>query len=75
MDALLAFLVFVVGLLQANSYSFYIGVFAFVMLSGGIHKIPEGHVGVYWRGGAQLRGWTTPGFNFMMPTITSYHPI
>jgi len=45
------------------------------MLSGGIHKITEGHVGIYFRGGAILTGWTNAGYNFMMPGITRYEEI
>jgi len=47
-----------------------LSVLGFVLLSGGVHKIPEGHVGIYSRGGALLSGYTNPGFNFMMPTLT-----
>jgi len=28
---------------------------------GCVHKIPEGHVGVYWRGGRCLKGISDPG--------------
>jgi len=42
------------------------------MLSGGIHKINEGHLGIYKRGGALLDGYTNPGYNFMFPLMTSY---
>jgi erlin len=41
-------------------------------LSGGVHKIDEGHVGLYWRGGRLIEGTTEPGFHFMLPFITSY---
>ena len=41
-------------------------------LPGGIHRIPEGHVGVYWRGGALLDRVTGPGFHTMLPVVTSY---
>lgn len=27
-----------------------------------LHQVPEGHVGVYWRGGALLKTITDPGF-------------
>ena len=48
-----------------------IGIILF-FVSGGIHKIEEGHVGLYWRGGALIHGFTEPGFHFMSPVITSY---
>lgn len=43
-----------------------------VLLSGGVHKINEGHIGMYWRGGALMQGFTEPGFHLMMPLITTY---
>jgi hypothetical protein len=30
-----------------------------------LHQIPEGHVGVYWRGGALLKTITGPGITFL----------
>jgi regulator of protease activity HflC (stomatin/prohibitin superfamily) len=36
----------------------------------GIHRVPEGHVGVYWRGGALLDRVTDPGFHHMWPLLT-----
>lgn len=40
-----------------------------------VHQVPEGHVGVYWRGGALLKTITSPGFHLKMPLITRYEPI
>lgn len=37
-----------------------------------VHKIEEGHVGVYYRGGALLKTTSGPGFHLMMPFITSF---
>jgi len=37
----------------------------------GIHKVEEGHVGLYWRGGALLDGVTEPGYHLMIPFITT----
>ncbi|KAL0487985.1 hypothetical protein AKO1_008879 [Acrasis kona] len=34
-----------------------------------IHHIEEGHVGVYWRGGALLNKTTEPGYRLKMPFI------
>jgi len=36
-----------------------------------LHKIDEGHVGVYYRGGALLRSVSEPGFHLMVPFITT----
>jgi len=45
---------------------------AAVILPGGIHRVPEGHIAIYWRGGALLSGFTGPGFHVMVPGVTSY---
>ncbi|XP_028778171.1 erlin-2-B-like [Neltuma alba] len=37
-----------------------------------LHQVPEGRVGVYWRGGALLKTITEPGFHLKMPFITQY---
>lgn len=37
----------------------------------GIHQIPEGHVGIYYRGGALLTSMTAPGYHVMMPFLTT----
>ena len=36
---------------------------AFILITGGVHKIEEGHVGVYFRGGALMSEITDPGFH------------
>ncbi|XP_072164630.1 erlin-2-B-like [Diadema setosum] len=40
-----------------------------------LHKIEEGHVGVYYRGGALLSSTSGPGFHVMVPFITSYRSV
>ncbi|GFR52120.1 hypothetical protein Agub_g14633 [Astrephomene gubernaculifera] len=40
-----------------------------------VHQIPEGHVGVYWRGGKLLRRITPPGVHVRMPLIDTYEAI
>lgn len=40
-----------------------------------LHQVPEGHVGVYWRGGALLKTITEPGFHLKLPLITQFEPI
>jgi hypothetical protein len=51
-----------------------IAILAFIIffLSGSVHKIEEGHVGVYWVGGALQPGYTEPGYHLLMPILTSY---
>jgi len=46
--------------------------FIIFFLSGAIHKIEEGHVGLYWVGGALRNGITEPGYHMMFPLITSF---
>jgi len=43
--------------------------FGTVCLSG-IHRVPEGHVAVYYRGGALLKRTEQPGFHFATPLVT-----
>ncbi|CAH2044001.1 unnamed protein product, partial [Iphiclides podalirius] len=40
-----------------------------------LHKVEEGHVGVYYRGGALLPATSQPGFHMMVPLLTSYKAI
>lgn len=40
-----------------------------------LHQVPEGHVGVYWRGGALLKTITDPGFHLKMPLLTQFEPV
>lgn len=37
-----------------------------------VHKIEEGHVGVYFRGGALLSSITSPGYHLMFPFLTMF---
>ncbi|RWS27356.1 erlin-2-B-like protein, partial [Leptotrombidium deliense] len=40
-----------------------------------LHKIEEGHVGVYYRGGALLTTTSEPGFHLMFPLLTTFRQI
>lgn len=51
---------------------FILGALLFFLLAGGVHKIDEGHIGLYWRGGALIQGHTEPGYHVMIPLVTSY---
>ncbi|XP_006625610.1 erlin-2 isoform X1 [Lepisosteus oculatus] len=44
-------------------------------LFSSVHKIEEGHIGVYYRGGALLTSTSGPGFHLMLPFITSYKSV
>lgn len=55
-----------------------VGVFVllfFALLIASVHKIEEGYVGVYYRGGALLDETAMPGFHFMLPLITTYRSV
>ncbi|KAM5567378.1 hypothetical protein ABKV19_015454 [Rosa sericea] len=53
----------------------FLAVAIFTLVIGGLHQVPEGHVGVYWRGGALLKTITDPGFRLMIPLITDFEPV
>ncbi|CAH0564067.1 unnamed protein product [Brassicogethes aeneus] len=40
-----------------------------------LHRIEEGHVGVYYRGGALLPTTSLPGYHMMVPLLTSYKSV
>uniref|UniRef100_A0A8C7NJE1 Band 7 domain-containing protein n=1 Tax=Oncorhynchus mykiss TaxID=8022 RepID=A0A8C7NJE1_ONCMY len=44
-------------------------------LFASVHKIEEGHTGVYYRGGALLTTTSNPGFHLMMPFITNFKSV
>ncbi|XP_013387143.1 erlin-2-B [Lingula anatina] len=46
-----------------------------VMMNFAIHRIEEGHVGVYYRGGALLSATSGPGYHIMVPFITTFRSV
>lgn len=46
-----------------------------VLFNFSVHKIEEGHVGVYFRGGALLYQTSHPGFHMMVPFLTTFKSI
>lgn len=46
-----------------------------VILNFSVHKMEEGHVGVYYRGGALLHSTSGPGYHVMIPFITSFRSV
>ncbi|CAG2066118.1 unnamed protein product, partial [Timema podura] len=46
-----------------------------IVLNFSLHKLEEGHVGVYYRGGALLSNTSQPGFHMMVPFITTYRAV
>uniref|UniRef100_A0A8R1HX85 PHB domain-containing protein n=1 Tax=Caenorhabditis japonica TaxID=281687 RepID=A0A8R1HX85_CAEJA len=53
------------------------GVFSawILFLSQSLHKIEEGHVGVYYRGGALLKTVVGPGYHLHIPVLTSVRSV
>lgn len=45
------------------------------LLLNSIHQIEEGHVGVYFRGGALLSSISDPGYNIKLPFITHFRSV
>ena len=41
-----------------------------VMMFSGIHRIPEGYVGVYYRWGVLQKQLSSPGYRFMLPYMS-----
>merc|ERR1712198_44513 len=46
-----------------------------IVVNFSIHKIEEGHVGVYFRGGALLSTITSPASMWMFPFLTTYRSV
>jgi regulator of protease activity HflC (stomatin/prohibitin superfamily) len=40
-----------------------------------LHSVDEGHVGVYWQGGALLSKTTEPGYHFKLPFMTTFENV
>ncbi|OAY77950.1 Erlin-2 [Ananas comosus] len=69
-----------IGVMVLISVAFVLIVFSSSMSTSGsswyiLHQVPEGHVGVYWRGGALLKTITNPGFHLKLPLVTKFEPI
>jgi len=61
---------------MANPAAIGVAVVAIIItLNLGIHKVEEGHIAVYYRGGALLSQTSGPGFHVMMPFLTSFRPV
>ncbi|KAB2630026.1 hypothetical protein D8674_007545 [Pyrus ussuriensis x Pyrus communis] len=44
-------------------------------INQGLVSIPEGHVGVYWKGSALLKTIIDPGFHLNLPVVTHSEPV
>jgi len=50
-------------------------IFLLVLAKFSVHKVDEGHVGVYWRGGALQNRITEPGFHFKFPVLDQFEEV
>ncbi|KAK2499116.1 hypothetical protein MC885_019993 [Smutsia gigantea] len=46
-----------------------------ILLYASIHRIEEGHLAVYYRGGALLTSPSGPGYHIMLPFITTFRSV
>jgi len=46
-----------------------------LLFNFGVHKVEEGHVAVYYRGGALLSSTNGAGFHVMLPFLTSFRSV
>ncbi|XP_017761405.1 PREDICTED: erlin-1-like [Eufriesea mexicana] len=46
-----------------------------IVFNFSLHRIEEGHVGVYFRGGALLPQVSNPGFHMIIPFLTTYRSV
>ena len=46
-----------------------------VMIFSPLHKIDEGHVGVYYKNGALLEDFSYPGVHYMIPVVSEVHQV
>jgi len=50
-------------------------IFAVLLFYSSLHAIQEGHVGVYWRGGALLERITKPGWHLKIPLLDTVQEV
>jgi len=60
---------------SAQIGSFFLLAIAVVALILSVHKVDEGHVGVYWRGGALTTRVTDPGFHLRVPFLDVFENV
>jgi regulator of protease activity HflC (stomatin/prohibitin superfamily) len=63
---------------MASEFIFQLGLAALIsliFLQSGFHIVQEGHVGIYFRGGALLDSITEPGYHFKFPFFTSFENV
>ena len=58
-----------------NPLTVLLGIVLAVCVSTGLHKVDEGHIAVYFRGGALLSSTAMPGWNLKVPVVTTYEQV
>jgi len=58
-----------------SMFMFGVAISIAIIVQSSLHRIEEGHTGVYYRGGALLNTMSSPGFHLMIPLITSYKSV
>ncbi|VDN57079.1 unnamed protein product [Dracunculus medinensis] len=53
----------------------FVAAFLLLLIACSIHRIDEGHVGVYFRGGALLSSVSEPGYHLMFPFLTTFRSV
>ncbi|KAL7992832.1 hypothetical protein Chor_017088 [Crotalus horridus] len=51
------------------------GLLLSLVLWASVHKVEEGHLAVYYRGGALLSSLSGPGYHIMLPILTTYRTV
>ncbi|XP_054826517.1 erlin-1-like [Eublepharis macularius] len=46
-----------------------------LLLGAALHQVPEGHLAVYYRGGALLPSLSGPGFRLLLPFLTAHRAV
>ncbi|CAL8468589.1 g8129 [Coccomyxa elongata] len=62
-------------LLPLLNYTVIGGLLLAIFLKFSLHSVPEGHVGVYWRGGSLLSRVTEPGLRLKVPFLDVHSSI
>lgn len=52
-----------------------LSIFFYTFFYIGMHRIDEGYIGIYFRGGRLLDKITLPGYNFRNPYLTAYDQV
>jgi len=61
--------------MEINPAFVIISIVILLIMLTGIHHIEEGHVGIYFYGGALLPGFTEPGYHLKLPIVTTYENV